>query len=343
MLADVGTAIANRRMMSLKGRSDCTHAGPYVQHGFHIDAQPGGETHNPVYQSIDALLIVHLSVGIEVLVIAGVKGGSRIGHPAMFTCETGVRLRYMTSPITVIAVHGNGGGAFRFDRVREFIPDTFDFRPITLPGFAAVPRDPSLRTVQDYADHLGTICAQHDRPILLGHGIGGSFALDLMQRQPDLVRGLILEAPVGPALESRKLPRLMNLPGMKPLVQQLISFPPLRPIWTKKFFAPGIPPEFLRRFFAEYRQCSVFGEMFTIIGPTWWNSLHSVSVPTILWWGSEERLLGTDLADAFLKLLPNGSLVIEQGWDHFPMVDRPQEYAQRLGVLAQQLHHSQQP
>jgi pimeloyl-ACP methyl ester carboxylesterase len=243
----------------------------------------------------------------------------------------------MSSPITVIAVHGNGGGAFRFDRVLPFVPDHVDFRPITLPGFAAVPRNSSLRTVADYANHLGTICAQYDRPVLLGHGIGGSFALDLMQRDPHLVRGLILEAPVGPALESRKLPRLMNIPGMKPLIQQLIASPLLRPVWAKKFFAPGIPPEFLKRFFAEYRQCSVFGDMFTIIAPSWWNSLHSVRVPTVLWWGSEERLLGTNLADAFMKLLPNATLVIEQGWDHFPMVDRPQEYAERLGVLVRQL------
>ncbi len=239
--------------------------------------------------------------------------------------------------IPVIAVHGNGGGAFRFDRALAFFPPDIDFLPITLPGFAASPRNQSLRTVSDYADYLGTICREHDQPILLGHGIGGSIALDLMQRSPEIVSGLILEAPVGPNLGTRKLPKLMNLPGMKPLVQQLIAAKPLRNVWTKKFFAPDIPQPFLDRFFTEYRQCSVFSQMFTIINPAWWDSLKPVTTQTILWWGSEERLLGTDLAQLFTRVVPNNRLVIEQGWDHFPMVDAPEDYATRLSGLVREL------
>jgi len=39
--------------------------------------------------------------------------------------------------ITVVAVHGNGGGAFRFERARPYLPPEIRFEPMTLPGFAA--------------------------------------------------------------------------------------------------------------------------------------------------------------------------------------------------------------
>jgi pimeloyl-ACP methyl ester carboxylesterase len=41
---------------------------------------------------------------------------------------------------------------------------------------------------------------QLDRPVVVGHSLGGAVALDLGVRRPDLVRGLVLEdpAPLGP-------------------------------------------------------------------------------------------------------------------------------------------------
>jgi pimeloyl-ACP methyl ester carboxylesterase len=242
--------------------------------------------------------------------------------------------------VQIIAIHGNGGGAFRFDRTLPFFPEDIEFIPITLPGFAATPKNPDLKTVSAYADHLGAVLTAYDRPIVLGHGIGGSIALDLMQRQPNIVSGLILEAPVGPNLGTRKLPQLMNLPGMKPLVQQLISAKPLRPLLRKKFFGPDIPQPFIDRFFDEYRQCSVFSQMFTIINAEWWDSLKPVRTQTVLWWGSEESLLGADLAKLFTRVVPNSRTIVEQGWDHFPMVDTPQEYSTRLSQIAREVSNS---
>jgi pimeloyl-ACP methyl ester carboxylesterase len=238
-----------------------------------------------------------------------------------------------TSQTTVIAVHGNGGGAFRFDRVETFIPPDISFVPITLPGFAAVPRDPRLATVGDYADHLAQVCSAYRNPIVLGHGIGGSIALDMAQRHHTNLGGLILQAPVGPNLNKRKLPFVMNLPGVKPLAKQLIASRVLRPVWRKKFFAPDVPQAFADQFFNEYRQCSVFAQMFTIINQQWWDSLRPTPVKTILWWGDQESLLGLDLAAEFKRVTPNSTLVVEPGWDHFPMVDTPEEYANRLSEL----------
>ena len=139
--------------------------------------------------------------------------------------------------LTIVAIHGNGGGGFRFDRVRPFIPDNVRFWPITLPGFAAVPADPALQSLTDYADHLHQLIAGEQRPlILLGTGIGGSIALDYVQRHAETVDGLILHAPVGTRLEKRLFPRLMKLPGMRRLGQWVFSSPLTRPVFRRLLF-----------------------------------------------------------------------------------------------------------
>ncbi len=239
----------------------------------------------------------------------------------------------MVTKQTVVAVHGNGGGSFRFDRLHAYIPPSIDFHAITLPGFGRAPKDPTLRTLSDYADHLAAVCAEFDQPVLLGHGIGGSIALDLTQRHASAISGVILNAPVGARLDTRRFPQMMRIPGAKQVVQRAMSSRLLRPILKKKFFDATVPDDFLDQFFEEYRHCSVFADMFDIITPTWFERLVPVDLPAVVWWGQNERVLGADQADAFLRVLPRGHIVLEPGWDHFPMVERPSEYAARLAEL----------
>src|SRR3954451_8313033 len=164
-------------------------------------------------------------------------------------------------PPTLIALAGNGGGAFRFDLVVPHLPEEVRVRAITLPGFAGVPRDPELRSMRNYAAALHGMVGGEERPIvLLGHGIGGAIMLEYVQRYADEVAGLILHAPVGTRLDTRLFPRLMGLPGARALGKALISARLLRPLFRRRLFSRPLPPEVTERFFEEYRRCTVFGQ-----------------------------------------------------------------------------------
>ena len=56
--------------------------------------------------------------------------------------------------ITIVAIHGNGGGGFRFSRLAEHLPEDVRLEAVTLPGFGGRPADSSLVSVADYADFL---------------------------------------------------------------------------------------------------------------------------------------------------------------------------------------------
>ncbi|MEM7271678.1 MAG: alpha/beta hydrolase [Actinomycetota bacterium] len=247
------------------------------------------------------------------------------------------------SPATlVIAVHGNGGGSTRFSLVPRHLPDHVRFHAVDLPGFNGRPDDPSLQSVAAYADRLADLIAevvgpgeQERLPVVLGHGIGGSIALDLASRRPDTMAGLILHAPVGADLDRRLFPRIMATEPVRAMVRTLIAARPLRPIWRRLFFPVGAPAAELDTFFEGYRNCPAFGRMFDIITVEWFTTLVPLAdVPTVLLWGENDRVLRSGQADAIAAKAPLARTVIRAGWDHFPMLEQPEEYADAVAELA---------
>lgn len=238
----------------------------------------------------------------------------------------------------VVAVHGNGGGSTRFELVADRFPDDVEFEAIDLPGFNGVPLDPSLDSVPAYADHLASLIEDGERPIVLGHGIGGSIALDLASRRPDTMAGLILHAPVGADLDTRLFPRLMSPSWVRGLVRRGIAARPLRPIWRRLFFPNGAPAATLDAFFDGYRNCAAFGQMFDIIDVDWFESVEPVTdVPTVLLWGEHDRVLTSGQTEAIATKVPDAERVIHPGWDHFPMIEQPEDYADTIAELARSL------
>lgn len=240
--------------------------------------------------------------------------------------------------ISIVAVHGNGGGASRYALVEPVVPDDVVFRAVTLPGFSTEPRDPSLRRLPDYADRLAELFADLDRPILLGHGIGGSIALDLVSRRPELVGGLVLHAPVGASLDTRLFPRVMQSTPVRALIKRGISARPIRPLLRRVFFPHGGPKETLDTFFEEYRHCEAFGDMFDLIDRPWFDSIDPVTdVPTALLWGENDRVLRSGQSDEIRTKVPEAEVIIADGWDHFPMIEQPEEYAREIVAIARAL------
>lgn len=218
------------------------------------------------------------------------------------------------------------------------MPPDIRFEALTLNGFANVPRDPTLQTMRDYAERLGHLIADLPRPrLLLGHGIGGAFVLELMQHQPTAVEGIILHAPVGARLEARRFPKLMQPPVMRALGKWLFTARFMRPVWRRLLFQQPPPAVYLDQFFAEYRRCTVFGQMFDLITADWFKGLRPCAVRAGLLWGARERVLKVEQVADYKALLPRHCVRIVPDWDHFPMIEQPSAYAAEVSALARRV------
>ena len=122
------------------------------------------------------------------------------------------------------------------------------------------------------------------------------------------------------------------------LVRRAISSRPLRPLLRRVFFPHGAPQATLDTFFDEYRHCEAFGDMFELIDRPWFDSVSPVTgVPTVLLWGEKDRVLRSGQTEEIRSKVPDAEVVIKQGWDHFPMIEQPEEYAREIVAIAQRL------
>jgi pimeloyl-ACP methyl ester carboxylesterase len=236
-------------------------------------------------------------------------------------------------PPNVLALHGNGGGGFRF----SLLNPPFLLTTPSLPGFEG---DKPLSTLADYVAHLDKLVQELPHPrVILGTGIGGSLILEYLQYHSQEVDAVILHAPVGAHLEKRLFPRLLKLPGMARLIQNLISARLLRPLLQRLFFQEPeqLPTDFLNRFFSNYGRCSAFALMFEWLTPRWWAELRPNDIPAALLWGGRERMLKPEHTQEFLKKLPQASVRIVSDWDHFPMIEQPHEFCAEVELLLKEL------
>jgi pimeloyl-ACP methyl ester carboxylesterase len=246
--------------------------------------------------------------------------------------------------ISVMAVHGNGGGGDRFRWMAPHLPTDIHLHAPTLPGFGGKPMDPRTTDMAGYARTLlGDLLSMPRPRVVLGTGIGGSWVLELLRDHAAEVDGVILHAPVGPRLDTRLFPKVMRRPAVAEAVRRIIANQWARPLIARRFFAPDTPENRVDSVLNAYAQCSAFAQQFQIITAEWWRSLPAMSVPSVVLWGAEERVLAADMAEDVRQVLPDADIQTVPGWDHFPMIDTPEHYAEVIARAARALVATARP
>ena len=171
----------------------------------------------------------------------------------------------------------------------------------------------------------------------MGHGLGGVFVLEFLQKYAYLVDGVILHSIVGANLNKRIFPKLMKLPKVAFLIKNLIASPSLRFIISRKFFQNKIDTNYEKLFFEAFGKCDVFENMFQIINYSWFKSLLKIHLPTIFLWGEKDWILKPNEISELQSLFSCSSKLIISDWDHFPMIDKPESYAFEITKIASDL------
>lgn len=225
----------------------------------------------------------------------------------------------------------------RFERMRPYVPEGVRFEALTLPGFGGERTNPMPASMLQFAEAVRDRLRGLPGPrVVLGHGIGGSIVLEMLQRFPEDADAVILHAPVGADLDRRFFPRLMRPRWVREAGKRAFASRWLRPVWRRLLFRGDAPESYLDRFFEDYARCESFSTMFDIITPEWFESLCPMDTAGYLLWGGRERVLKEDQAARFMPLLPRCAMRIVPEWDHFPMIDAPAEYARVVMDLCEE-------
>jgi pimeloyl-ACP methyl ester carboxylesterase len=227
----------------------------------------------------------------------------------------GFRIRFIEAGDGPPLVHLHGAGGLQLTPAHDLLSQTFRVIALEMPGFGASPENVRTRTTPEMAETMARAAGAVglDSFNLMGTSFGGKVALWLAAQQPALVRALVLEAPAAIRPE-----------GMYPV--------------------SGPPEEIARRLYAHSERMPTgpavdpvqAAQMLALVrrlrGPerdaALEDRLRDVAIPTLVVFGTLDRVIPPEIGRVYKELMPNSHLVFVYDAGHAIAAERPEAFAE---------------
>jgi pimeloyl-ACP methyl ester carboxylesterase len=227
----------------------------------------------------------------------------------------GFRIRYAETGQGTPLVHLHGAGGMRLTRAHELLSQHHRVIVFEMPGFGRSPENTSTGTLSELGATIASAITALgiDRFNLMGTSFGGHVALWMALQQPDRVQALVLEAPgairpAGHQPPSGTPEQIARLIYAHP--ERLGPLPPANPVLQEKqrrlvgrLRGPDRDTEFEAR-------------------------MRGLITPTLVLFGTLDRLMPPDMGRHYKALLPNCHLVFVYDAGHEISTDRPEAFTE---------------
>jgi pimeloyl-ACP methyl ester carboxylesterase len=188
------------------------------------------------------------------------------------------------------------------------------------PGFGESGDAVALDTIEDYALHYMDLFDRLDlrQFDLAGFSLGGWMAAEFAIRQPQRLRRLVLVAPAGLVVEEAPAPDLFQIAP-----QELPSYLTHDPMAALRYFPSQQDPGFDAGL---GREVGCYARLIRDNpqgNPKLAHWVHRISMPTLVLWGSEDRLRPTAQGRAWMAGLPDGRLELVPATGHLVFEETP--------------------
>jgi pimeloyl-ACP methyl ester carboxylesterase len=232
-----------------------------------------------------------------------------------------IRVMRKGSGEPLLFLHGASGAPLWLPFMEKLSAD-FEVIVPEHPGFGGSDDPEWLDSVDDLAyfyldviDHLGI------RPVhLAGASLGGWIAVEMAVRDSAALRTLTLVAPAG-----------INVPGVargdiflwspEETVRNLFH----DPSWAEKMPLPANDDAVLMAL-KNRMTTAKLGWSPRLHNPNLRKWLHRVSVPTLVLWGENDRVLPVEYGPAYQELIPGSTLKVIAACGHLPQVEKEAEF-----------------
>jgi abhydrolase domain-containing protein 6 len=237
----------------------------------------------------------------------------------------------------IVLIHGFGANKENWVRFSGFLTDGYHVVAVDLPGHGESFKDPELRyDIDDQVAYLHEILGRIgvESFHLAGNSMGGAISCLYAATHPDQVQSLLLIDPGGIYQYESELFRQLK-DGKNPLIAtSKDEFYDLMDLaMEKKPFIPWPVKSVLAEKAVENQ--AMLEKVFSDIHITesvhryvFEDELKKITAPTLILWGTEDRLLAVETADVFERMIPESKKVILEGIGHVPMVEDPKQSAE---------------
>jgi len=241
-----------------------------------------------------------------------------------FIAVAGISIFFAASGagVPVLFVHGNLGSHLWYSRVME-IPGCRTVA-VDLPNFGRSLALPGEVDLDRYADVLSSfiVASALERPILVGHSLGGAVAQSLAARYPQLIRALVLVDSAAPSGLKTPEERHRAIEMMRTDTRYLSA--------ALKVVVPALKDEV---FFA-----SLVEDARKMAAPAWIGNaralsrfdysgrLRSFGKPVLVLWGRRDAIVTEAMARETAAAFPSARLEIIEEVGHSLIVEDPERF-----------------
>jgi pimeloyl-ACP methyl ester carboxylesterase len=228
----------------------------------------------------------------------------------------------------VVYLHG-AGGLFKEEPLLERLSARFHVFAPEWPGYGVEGGEEKLEDMLDFALHGWDVvdALGLERPSLLGHSMGGMIAAEMACIANRSLAKLALVAPAGLWIDSLPIPDLFSMLPFE-LVGALFADPKN----GERFLTGGIDftnPEALTQFLVgNARRLGTAGKiLFPIPNRRVSKRLYRLTAPTLLVWGTADKLIPFGYAARWRELVPHARLAPIEGGAHMVAHEQPDAVA----------------
>ena len=234
------------------------------------------------------------------------------------------------------------GGVGPNDPVIGRLAESFEVIAPVHPGFRDLEEVGDIADVHDlalyYDDLMGVLGLES--PIVVGHSFGGMIGAELAAHVPARVGKLVLMAPVGLWRDDAPVADLFA--AFPENVQDLLWGDPGAPEAAAYMAAAAQDVEgatgddpMLAMMLAMVQGLATAAKfMWPIPDKGLRKRLHRVSAPTLVIWGSKDKLVPASYADDFVKAIPDARAEVLEGAGHMVPVERLDDAAKLISDFA---------
>ena len=232
-----------------------------------------------------------------------------------FVEADGFHIRYLTAGEGPALVHLHGAGGLRLTPGHDLLSRQFRVIAFEMPGFGQSPENNRTRDMPELAATMGEAVAKLgiDSFNLMGTSFGGKTALWLALQQRERVLALVLEAPAAIRTAGGEPPS----GSPEEMARRLYAHPERLP--------PMPPPDPAVQ--AKTRQL-----VSRLRGPDRDTDLErqlaDLETPTLVLFGTADRIIAPDMRHIYKELMPNCHLVFVYDAGHAISADRPEAFTE---------------
>lgn len=236
----------------------------------------------------------------------------------------------------LVMIHGLGADKNTWLQLAKHLTRGYRLIIPDLPGHGDSTRNMELNYgAEEQAQRLAELC-QHlniNQAHFVGSSMGGAVATRLAHLRPSLAKSLILIDSYGVVKTESALQKIIEETGSNPVLnvntrndyRKLLSLTMAKPPAMPDFIIDTLTENVMQNAAINqkiYADSEIEGELTPI--------LPTITVPVMLIWGNEDKVLHVDNAKLFAKALPNCSTVIMENIGHVPMVEDPRTTADHI-------------